>query len=177
MRWSILQCSIARAFKFTSVHLPSSTCAEVENWEYLLAYTKVSDSTAEAILSKLAALGKVDKELWENHRMTFDEILENLQAQDPKALLYDALDELEKSVVVAATAADKASKAYYADATAKAEKISARVGLLRKQHSEFQKKIEALKKPLLEVTVSGNTQKLADLKASMDREYSLNNGS
>jgi len=99
--------------------------------------------------------------------MTFDEILENLQAQDPKALLYDALDELEKSVVVAATAADKASKAYYADATAKAEKISARVGLLRKQHSEFQKKIEALKKPLLEVTVSGNTQKLADLKASM----------
>jgi len=47
------------------------SCAEVENWEYLLAYTKVSDSTAEAILSKLAALGKVDKELWENHRMVW----------------------------------------------------------------------------------------------------------
>lgn len=99
--------------------------------------------------------------------MTFDEIFGMLQDQDPKKMISNALEELKQSVVDAAAEAGKASRAYYADAEDKQKKITSRIELLKKQRNTFQAQIEALKKPLLSATVSGNAQKLTELKASM----------
>lgn len=99
--------------------------------------------------------------------MTLDEVFGILQDQDPQKMISAALEELKQSMVDAAAEAHKASRAYYADAEAKQKKIASRIELLKNQRNTFQSQIEALKKPLLSATVSGNAQKLAELKASM----------
>lgn len=48
-------------------------CSDRSNWEYLLAKTRVSVETAEEIIRVLVGLGKIDKELWEQHRVIWCE--------------------------------------------------------------------------------------------------------
>lgn len=40
-------------------------CNGVAEWEYLVAFTKVAERVANAILDKLSEMGNIDRELWE----------------------------------------------------------------------------------------------------------------
>ena len=53
-------------------------CNKPENWEYLLAKTRVTEKTAVAILDKLAELDAIDAELWENGIIWSDHFVDNL---------------------------------------------------------------------------------------------------
>lgn len=44
-------------------------CSETGNWEYLLAKTHVAEETAKEIMDTLVGLLKIDRELWEQHRI------------------------------------------------------------------------------------------------------------
>ena len=53
-------------------------CNKPENWEYLLAKTRVTEKTAVAILDKLAELDAIDAELWENGIIWSNHFVDNL---------------------------------------------------------------------------------------------------
>lgn len=44
-------------------------CSNASNWEFLLAKTRVTDETAKDIIGVLIDLGKIDAELWNEHRV------------------------------------------------------------------------------------------------------------
>ncbi len=53
-------------------------CNEVETWEYLLAKTHLDEVTANNILSLLANLSAIDKDLWQHKIIWSENFLENL---------------------------------------------------------------------------------------------------
>lgn len=59
-------------------------CWERLNWDYLVSFTGVSSEMAEEILGTLAAINKIDRELWEKCRVVWVEsLIANLKS------LYD----------------------------------------------------------------------------------------
>jgi chaperonin cofactor prefoldin len=98
--------------------------------------------------------------------MNFEQVLERFKTEDPTYIL-DALDQLSKNCSVAASAAQVAKRAYYADVAEKEEKIKVRITALIKQRDELQSKIGTLKKSLVSATISGDVKKLEDIKANM----------
>lgn len=50
-------------------------CSATANHRYLLAFTRVQDDTADAIMATLVELGKIDKELWEEKRIIWCQTL------------------------------------------------------------------------------------------------------
>ena len=99
--------------------------------------------------------------------MTFDEILEKFQTEDPEKIILQALAYVKQELTDASTLADKASKAYYANVAEQEQKIAARIELLKKEHISIQAKIDELKKPLIAATVSDDAKKLVDIKDSL----------
>lgn len=58
----------------------SYDCSVGANWLYLISLTRVSKETASEILGTLAELGKIDKDLWEKHRIIWcQRLVDNLQ--------------------------------------------------------------------------------------------------
>lgn len=58
----------------------SYDCSVGANWLYLISLARVSKETASEILGTLAELGKIDKDLWEKHRIIWcQRLVDNLQ--------------------------------------------------------------------------------------------------
>lgn len=53
-------------------------CSNTETWEFLLAKTKVDESTANSILETCARLGAINQVLWHNRIIRSDEFTESL---------------------------------------------------------------------------------------------------
>jgi len=98
--------------------------------------------------------------------MEFSEVLERFRQEDPQDLL-DALEELNQASINAASEAQKARAAYFADAQAKERKIADRVQELKTQRDGHQAKIDAFKNPLISATAAGDLKKLANIKEAM----------
>lgn len=99
--------------------------------------------------------------------MTFKEILEKLKTEGDPEILLAALEQVSQACSNAAADAQKASNAYYADSEAKQRKIKDRVEELKTQLEECEAKVEALKKPLVSATVSGDNQQIKEVKDRM----------
>ena len=48
-------------------------CSNASNWEFFLAKTRVTEDTAKDIIKVLINLGKIDAELWNEHRVLWIE--------------------------------------------------------------------------------------------------------
>lgn len=102
--------------------------------------------------------------------MEFKEVMEKFKTDSDPKILLDALEELSQACSEASAEAQRASKAYYANAEAKKQKITDRIEDLRKQLKGCETKIESFKKPLVSATVSGDSQKLEEIKARMKEQ-------
>ena len=98
--------------------------------------------------------------------MNLAEILEQHKAFDTGGLLA-ALAEIEQISINAGEEVKKASCAYYDNADLKAAAIKGRIAMLNKRRDEYQKEIDALKKPLVSATVDGDKAELDRIKARM----------
>ena len=55
-------------------------CSVSANKMYLVSLARVSEETADDILETLAELGKIDKELWDTHKLIWcQRLVDNLQ--------------------------------------------------------------------------------------------------
>ncbi len=54
-------------------------CSKIADWEYLIAYTRVDDETAIAIMDKLSEMNKIDSELWEGKIVWCESLMDNLK--------------------------------------------------------------------------------------------------
>jgi len=54
-------------------------CRNPDQWEYLLAYTKVDDITANNIIQTLINLGKIDVEMWANKILYSDTFIDKIK--------------------------------------------------------------------------------------------------
>ncbi|WP_165904930.1 MULTISPECIES: Lin1244/Lin1753 domain-containing protein [unclassified Dehalobacter] len=55
-------------------------CREETDWEYFLAYQKVSEEMARTILNKLAEMNNIDRLLWSNRIIWCQQLVDNLSS-------------------------------------------------------------------------------------------------
>ncbi len=102
--------------------------------------------------------------------MNINKILESMKADKSPETLLEAIEELSQKCLNAAAEGSQAEKAYYADADTKKQKLNARVADLRNQLKACDATIESFREPLVAATVSGDQNKLGEIKARMKEQ-------